>query len=193
MIWYNSGTKESAGAGVQTPPAWHSGLEPEMRTKSIPTLTPAQEERFWSKVEVFHPAGCWEWAGQRSEKLYGYHYVTENGKCRSLLAHRVSFTLLLGEIPAGLVLDHLCRNPSCVNPDHLEPVTFEENFRRGHVRNRAFCRKGHVISNESTRVNSRGIRECRVCYEIAMKRRNSLRPTTAEGRRNQVKLRKAAP
>ena len=86
-------------------------------------LTP--EARFWSKVEKTET--CWIWRGARDDKGYGSLGI--NGKI--LRAHRVSYEWLIGPIPEGLVLDHLCRVPPCVNPAHLEPVTQGENSRRG--------------------------------------------------------------
>lgn len=70
--------------------------------------------------------GCWLWLGCKSP--LGYGYVKRSGH---RAAHRLYYTEHVGPIPDGLVLDHLCRNPSCVNPDHLEPVTNAENGRRG--------------------------------------------------------------
>lgn len=71
--------------------------------------------------------GCWEW--QRFRDKLGYGSLHLAGK--RLAAHRYVYEKMRGEIPDGLVLDHLCRNPSCVNPDHLEPVTYAVNSRRG--------------------------------------------------------------
>jgi hypothetical protein len=83
------------------------------------------EERFWAKVDA--NGVCWEWLAGKLPTGYGSFRV--NGK--SLYAHRFAWETLMGPIPAGLVLDHLCRNPSCVNPDHLEPVTDKVNINRG--------------------------------------------------------------
>jgi hypothetical protein len=76
--------------------------------------------RFWPKVKL--GGGCWEWSGYRD--LRGY------GRFDSFLAHRIAYELTVGPIPIGLTLDHLCRNASCVNPGHLEPVSITENDRR---------------------------------------------------------------
>lgn len=84
-------------------------------------------ERFWSRVR---PTGfCWEWLGHRDRNGYGCFSQTRALRWR---AHRLSYQLLVGPIPNGLVIDHLCRNTGCVNPDHLEPVTQLENVRRGY-------------------------------------------------------------
>ncbi len=71
--------------------------------------------------------GCWEW--QRCRDKDGYGHMSRLGV--RYLAHRYFYERAKGSVPGGLQLDHLCRNPSCVNPDHLEPVTNAENGRRG--------------------------------------------------------------
>lgn len=76
--------------------------------------------------------GCWLWRGSHGPASNGYGRIgvgTQRQR-RSRLAHRVSYELLVGPIPDGLVLDHLCGVRHCVNPDHLEPVTQKENVRR---------------------------------------------------------------
>lgn len=77
-------------------------------------------------------------------------------------AHRIAYELLIGPIAKGLVLDHLCRNPGCVNPDHLDPVTSAENTRRGHML-KSDCPSGHPLSGLNLAMNSRGHRTCREC------------------------------
>lgn len=77
---------------------------------------------------------CWEWSGSVI-KSTGYGQVWADGT--NHLAHRVVYELLIGPIPEGLQLDHLCRNRRCVNPEHLEPVTGKENIRRGHAARKA--------------------------------------------------------
>lgn len=117
-------------------------------------------ERFIAKVQ-FDDSGCWLWTAQTS--LDGYGKI-QMGK-RAGYAHRVSYELLVGPIPEGLQLDHLCRVRSCVNPDHLEPVTLAENVRRGKWGQRSHCDEGHELTEDNVyRSPSRpNIRECRKC------------------------------
>jgi hypothetical protein len=83
------------------------------------------EARFWEKVDKTDT--CWLWTGSSDRLGYGRFSTWPS----VTLAHRFAYELLAGPIPDGLVIDHLCRTPSCVNPDHLEPVTQRENLRRG--------------------------------------------------------------
>ena len=84
------------------------------------------EDRFWANVAMVPIAGCWVWMAGVTN--LGYGRFTVNGAITS--AHRYSWELLRGPIPVGLEIDHLCRVRCCVNPQHLEPVTSQENSRR---------------------------------------------------------------
>lgn len=85
-------------------------------------------DRVWPKVDKNGPNGCWLWTGTKAR---GYGQMIIAGKTAK--AYRVVYELVIGPVPEGLVLDHLCRNPPCVNPAHMEPVTQAENVRRGNL------------------------------------------------------------
>jgi hypothetical protein len=88
-------------------------------------------ERFWSKVDRQPDDGCWLWTGAVTVDGYGRLRATSTVEVR---AHRYAYELLVGPIPEGLTLDHLCERPACVRPEHLEPVEHAENVRRRHAR-----------------------------------------------------------
>lgn len=99
-------------------------------------MTDSAVVRFWAKVEK-SPA-CWVWIGSKNN--FGYGHFRVDG--RHQYAHRVSLAIHGVVIPKGAHVDHLCRNPSCVRPDHLEPVACAENARRGL---RAKLKKAEVV------------------------------------------------
>lgn len=132
-------------------------------------LTPIEAARFWTKVEMKGKYECWEW---RAAKEAGYGRFGRRDATSQ--AHRISYENLVGPIPEGLVLDHLCRNRSCVNPEHLEPVTIGENVLRGEtlpakLKARTHCINGHEYSLANTHwLNNK--RFCRACNRERMQR-----------------------
>lgn len=94
--------------------------------------TMPEADRFWSNVQV--GPDCWLW--RRLPNKFGYGRFANRAGVM-VLAHRFAYELVVGPIPEGLVLDHLCETPACVRPEHLEPVTNSENVRRRHARRRA--------------------------------------------------------
>jgi ribosomal protein S14 len=129
------------------------------------------EDRFWLRVKET-PAGCWEWTGIRNQRGYGYFVpdnsreLRRNGVAKRVSAHRWAYEFVTGKVPEGLELDHLCRNHSCVNPAHLEPVTHRENVRRGlaaAVRRRATCGR---CGQPWTHYNKKGWGVCRPCMRF---------------------------
>ena len=90
---------------------------------------PARLARFWSKVDK--SGDCWLWTRSVTNSGYGVHRCGEGGIAYTTMAHRVAWIVTRqAEVPEGMALDHLCRTPACVRPDHLEPVTPSTNVRR---------------------------------------------------------------
>ena len=134
-------------------------------------------ELFWAKVDKAQiGTGCWFWTGSTTA---GYGLFTTGSRVAGYTkhgAHRFAYELVVGPIPQGLHLDHLCRNTHCVNPAHLEPVTPGENVRRGmsggNRRDKTHCVHGHEFTPENTIMRtSNGVRPgyqlraCRQCYQ----------------------------
>ena len=122
-----------------------------------------QIERLMALVFPEPMSGCWIWIGSLHGKGYG-HFTVARGIITKLTEYHMSFTV--GQFPPGLQLDHLCRVRSCVNPDHLEPVTNQENVRRGLAgalfRRVSHCPRGHSYDEANT-YRHRGERTCRTC------------------------------
>lgn len=125
------------------------------------------EARFWAKVDRWDPDHCWLWTAKLS-KGYGSFRASGPGEIRrSTPAYRFAYESLVGPIPEGLDLDHLCRVRACVNPKHLEPVTRQINILRGNGRSAIAFRTGmcgHGHSLEDAYVSCNGTkRKCRPC------------------------------
>lgn len=125
---------------------------------------PASHDIFWGKAAVGAPEDCWPW--QRSLRDgYGVYW---NGK-KNVAAHRFAYSIACGSLQDGLVIDHLCRNRACINPNHLRQVTNRQNL----VENseaaaaagvaKTHCKRGHELSGANLRFNSSGTRRCRTC------------------------------
>ena len=154
--------------------------------KNLPPLL-TDVQRFWARVNkngpLWNGTPCWEWD---HPDVHGYGVIWWHQ--RSMKAHRLAYELLVGPIPGGLTLDHLCRNTTCVNPDHLEPVTLRVNILRGEspfARNarKTHCLEGHPFTQNNTRFFFRlpkrgrpgGLgRYCRTCGNARERRRSAL-------------------
>lgn len=116
--------------------------------------------RLASKIEI-DASGHWLWVASTNPRT-GYAQTRTTGSRRTTLAHRYVYELLVGPIPAGLQIDHLCRVRRCVNPEHMEPVTQLENVRRGlkgEQKRSPICRNGH----EKQGVEADGTLYCLIC------------------------------
>lgn len=131
-------------------------------------------QRFWTKIEV-QQNGCWDWLGS---KWQGYGQIWVQGGL--VKAHRYSYETYIGQISDGLEIDHLCQNPSCVNPFHLQPVTHLENLRRGNTRyhlgnwqkGKTHCPQGHPYNEANTIMHANKThvsRQCRICNKLRCK------------------------
>lgn len=140
-------------------------------------MTTTDLDRFLDKIAIGD--GCWEWQAYKNRGGYGsFRYA---GQLRP--AYRFAYELMVGPIPAGYHVDHLCRNPRCVRFDHLEAVTPSENSRRraGWAAQKLFCPNGHQYTPTNTG-KDKGYAYCRECKRASCRayyeRRKALIATT---------------
>lgn len=143
---------------------------------SRPPVGLSTVDRIFARIDV---ADCWEWQGYRLPA--GHGRVRANG--RKVLVHRWVWAHLVGPVGVGLELDHLCRNPPCTNPDHLQPVPHRINALRGvgvGARNsvKTHCAKRHAYTPENTYIDSMNRRVCRICRREWQRTYRSNRFTT---------------
>lgn len=123
---------------------------------------------FFNKFSEGKDNECWEWqAAIDNTTGYGKALLSKN---KVTTAHRISYAIYKGNIPKGLVVDHLCRNRKCVNPNHLEAVTHKVNTNRGISRfinlNKTHCPQGHEYNDKNTYIEKSpkgDRRHCRIC------------------------------
>tara|TARA_R110002020_G_scaffold10785_4_gene40931 strand:+ start:823 stop:1386 length:564 start_codon:yes stop_codon:yes gene_type:complete len=119
--------------------------------------------------------GCWNWRGHKSKAGYGMH----SNRSKTIGAHRVSYVIHKGQIPVGLVVHHVCNNPSCVNPDHLDAITQKENALLSSSptalnKRKTHCNRGHSLEGEHMKLTwQRGSyrRRCTICTRINSRNR----------------------
>lgn len=144
-----------------------------LKLRSIPL-----EDRFWQYVDT--SGSCWDWQASKDRNGYG-RFSVGGREGKTSQAHRVSWELLVGEIGERLELDHLCRNRACVNPDHLEPVTHEENMKRSpwnavhFQRSKTHCPHGHEYDELNTVLDAKGGRQCKMCARESARKGNAKR------------------
>lgn len=117
---------------------------------------------FWSKVEKTET--CWFWRNDTDCHGYGQFHI--DGKKMS--AHQVSWMLLNGPIPAGLEMDHICRNKGCVRPDHLRAVTHQQNIRYRVCS--MICKRGHPLEDPNLyyyKHYGKPVRRCLACMRLS--------------------------
>lgn len=141
-----------------------------------PLSRPIPLVRLMAKVDQNGPDGCWIFAPLNPN---GYGHFWYQGRFHA--SHRVAYLLFRGPIPDGLVLDHLCRRPACVNPWHLEAVTQRENLLRAdtfQARNAAktHCDHGHAFDTVNTCISFDGSRRCRMCARESTRRSRARKP-----------------
>ena len=112
--------------------------------------------RLVSLIDLTAPGDCWPWLGFIDRDGYGRY-----GKWST--AYRAVYEFVVGPVPDGLALDHLCRVRGCVNPAHLEPVTHAENMRRSAPAQATHCINGHAYDAVNTYFRPNGQRDCRAC------------------------------
>ena len=159
-----------------------------MSTALSPFTYAGLPARFTAKINLSSETDCWIWVGSRNQHGYGQFKVGSrtDGTRRSVRAHRFAYEVLVGRIPEGLTIDHLCRVTSCVNPAHMEPVTARENILRSPVAwpklqlAKTHCPQGHPYAGDNLYVNPAGKRVCRACT-VSAKRRYRSRKSAVGG------------
>jgi hypothetical protein len=144
---------------------WSEACKPLERYNQAITAIKEHLDKKWSDYP------CYEWQGYKTNLGYG-QLGTAKKLGKNLYAHRIVWEAVNGPIPKGLSLDHLCRNPSCISPHHLEPVTHKENCLRGVGvgainSKKTHCKTGHAFDELNTGYLKDGKRYCKECQRLA--------------------------
>ena len=150
------------------------------------------EDRFWAKVSAPSRHDCWTWTGGRGRGGYGNIQRRVGSRRWAVRAHRLSWELHFGPVPAGLWVLHRCDNPPCVNPDHLWLGTRLDNMRDAGRKGRTcrigksrmtHCIRGHEFTAANTYRDGNGHRRCETCRVAAsLVRRAAVDRLDAEGK-----------
>ena len=130
-------------------------------SREFPAGTPWQT-RFWAWIEKDPQTGCWNWTAYKTPRGYGLLKLEKSAGGKLVMTHRLSYEMHKGPIPEGLVIDHLCENIACCNPDHLRVTTQRNNVLRGigapaQNARKTHCKRGHPLPEN---------RKCKPCRQI---------------------------
>lgn len=147
-----------------------------MPNRYVPTKKTI-EERLMEKCSPEPNTGCWLWIGAHQPSGYGQLW---NGE-RPEQAHRISYRIYFGKFSEKLEIDHICRQPSCINPNRLRVVSHKENMRASNTimginSRKTHCQNGHLLCGKNLLRLKNGSRNCRICRnEYARKRKRRIR------------------
>ena len=134
---------------------------------SVDAQDPTLQEKFWNRVDKAGPNECWLWTGAITQKGYGSFSAGR----QPMPAHRFSYHLHNPDMDHSLVVDHICRNRACVNPNHLRLTTNRENVLCGvgpsaSNARKTHCPRGHAYVGQNIQTNRSGERICKECRRI---------------------------
>lgn len=173
MVFDRAGSRLRCRLGRVRPPAvvnevfrlvqGQGSTIPRSADREVTGMANDLKKRLTSRTGAQDGNGCLPWVGGLRSNGYGTFAVKRDGKWTQTTAHRIAYQVFVGEIPNEHEVDHLCGNRRCVNPDHLEAVTLQENRRRRNE-NKTHCKHGHAYTEANTRIqHGADGYDCRVC------------------------------